>query len=86
MAELKSKWKWNMAGFKEARTRPATVSAVGELSSSVSSRAGDGYVKVGPEISRGKGRARAAVLATGKAARNEAKNHTLAGMASGKRA
>jgi len=77
---------WDMGGFREVRSRPETQAAVAALAAQVASSAGDGYETRPVEVSGGRGRAREAVLtATYAARKNEARNHTLAGMASGSR-
>ncbi|MCL1838659.1 MAG: hypothetical protein FWG47_05010 [Propionibacteriaceae bacterium] len=65
----------------EARAGDAS-GAVDALASSIASRAGSGYEAISTRIISGSGglRAAAAVVASGAAAKREAKYHTLANM------
>ena len=76
---------WNIDGFREIRTSDAAMAGVEGLAQAVANQCGDGYEAQTASITGGRGRARAAVITTGKAINYEAKHHTLAGFASGKR-
>lgn len=73
------RFKWNMAGFAEVRSLPGVTAQLRDYAKSRAAQAGPGYEIRGPEVSRGRGRGRAAVI-TGdpRAVRAEAKNHNLA--------
>jgi len=76
---------WNIDGFKQIRTSDAALSAVRSLAADVAARCGDGYEAQPAAVTGGRGRARAAVITTGKAINYEKKHHTLAGFGSGSR-
>lgn len=69
---------WKMAGFREIRTASGAVSEVNRIAAGIAQRAGDGFVAEQADTTGGRGRARAAVVATTvPAARAEAKDHVL---------
>ena len=74
-----AKFKWNMAGFAEVRSGQAVTAQLASLAQRKAAQAGDGYEVRGPEVSRGRGRGRAAVI-TGdfRSRRAEATQHNLA--------
>lgn len=76
---MAAKFSWNMAGFAEVRGLPAVTKRLADEAAQRAAQAGPGYETRGPEVARGRGRGRAAVI-TGdaRARRAEAKNHNLA--------
>ena len=71
--------KWNLDGFREARTSPKVLDLLADEAERIAGQCGDGYEARGPEVSGGRGRGRAAVVTTTvKAMVHEAKHHTLA--------
>ena len=76
---MAAKFVWNMRGFAEVRGRPAVTKLLAAEAQRRAAQAGPGYEVRGPEVSRGKGRGRAAVI-TGdaRARRAEASRHNLA--------
>lgn len=70
--------RWNLAAYREIRTRPQTLAELDAQAEALAARAGDGYEARGPQITGGRVRGRAAVItATVKAARAEARDHNL---------
>lgn len=73
------RFKWNLKGFAEVRSRPAVTGMLRDAAKARAARAGDGYEVRGPEVSRGRGRGRAAVITGNAEARKaEATRHNLA--------
>lgn len=73
------KFKWNMAGFSAVRSSPAVTGLLASAAQRKAAQAGPGYETRGPEVSRGRGRGRAAVLTGDARSRHaEATQHNLA--------
>jgi len=69
--------KWNNKAFRQIRTLPEVRRELERRAEAIAREAGDGYT-VESEITRGRGRARAAVFPTTSAAiRDNAANNTL---------
>ena len=73
------KFQWNMRGFADVRGLPAVTAKLKAEAERRAATSGPGYETRGPEVARGRGRGRAAVI-TGdaRARRAEATQHNLA--------
>lgn len=77
-SRAKVRMKWRRGAFADLRTDPAVMRELDAYAEQIASAAGDGYEAKGAEVTGGKVRGRAAVVATTvKANRDNAKNHTL---------
>lgn len=74
-----TRFSWNMRGFADVRGLPKVTARLKAEADQRAARAGEGYETRGPEVSRGRGRGRAAVITgNARARRAEAKRHNLA--------
>lgn len=69
---------WRKGVFAELRTLPGVMKEIDDTTKRMAMRAGKGYEAKPVERTRGRVRGRGAVVATGDAVRDNAKNHTLA--------
>ena len=78
MAKSKVTLKFNTKGFQEIRTSPGTMKMLNSLATSTANRAGDGFEAKPADVTGGRVRGRAAVVAvTTEAMRSEARDHAL---------
>lgn len=70
--------RWRAAAFREIRTSQKAAELVEKVARNIADAAGDGYEVRGPQITAGRGRARASVItATAEAAVDNARHNTL---------
>lgn len=70
--------KWNVRGFQELRTDPKVAAELEKRAQAIARAAGDGFEAKPAETTRGRVRARAAVVSTTRrAAAAEARDHVL---------
>lgn len=78
MARKKTRISWNFPGFKALRTHPKIMSDLQVRADRIADRAGPGFKATPVGVTGGRGRGRAAVVATTKNAnRRNAREHTL---------
>lgn len=75
----KPRIRWNYRGFGQVRTLPKVMAMLTDEAESRAQSAGEGYIAKPADVTGGRVRGRAAVLAaTGPARRREAREHNLA--------
>ena len=77
-AKTRIKITWRKGAFAELRTLPGVMKEIDDTTKRMAQRAGKDYEAKPATATRGRVRGRGAVVATGGAVRDNAKNHTLA--------
>jgi len=78
VANSKVTLKFNQSTFQKIRTAPKAMAMLNDIANETALRAGEGFVAKPADVTGGRVRGRAAVVATTrKASASEARNHTL---------